>query len=68
MTTVRELMGRLRNYDPDMPVLVWAAGERLGIQHMDTTETWGVRKLEDDRHVLLFPEDGDPEFNAVIIN
>ena len=68
MTTVRELMDRLRTYDPDMPVMVQAWGDKPGVQPMDTTETWGVRKLEDGRHILLFPGDGDPEFSAILIN
>ena len=68
MTTVRELMERLRTHDPDMPVMVRAWGGKLGFQPMDTTETWGVRKLEDDRHIVLFPEDGEPDRHAVIIN
>ena len=68
MTTVRELMDRLRDYDPDMPVMVKAWDGEDGFQSMDTTEVWGVRKLGDDRYSPLFPGNGDPDFTALIIN
>ena len=68
MTTVRELIDRLRIYDPDMPVMVKAWGYKPGVQPVDSTETWGVINVTEDQYMLAIPGEEDPDFDVIVIN
>lgn len=67
MITVRELMDRLKDRDPNMIVMVKGPCG-VGAKHMDDEEVWGFHKMDDNYYHGLLPSDGDPDFYAVLID
>jgi hypothetical protein len=51
--TVAELMAALRGLPPDLPILIWDAGTRLGLAHVDDSF------IEDDYPRLELNTDRD---------